>query len=96
MSELFGPDTKFCGITFKGEQVQVPEGEQILRCLQYLYMEGISYGSFCWNGICLNCKISYTVPGDDQVREALACQTIVIPGMNILSYSDEMSLCVDM
>jgi hypothetical protein len=63
----------------------VPENNKLLRCFQYIKMESVSLGDYCWNGDCTNCQISYETEG--QVKQALACKTYVRPGMVITGLS---------
>ncbi|HXG85713.1 MAG TPA: hypothetical protein VNI84_16950, partial [Pyrinomonadaceae bacterium] len=74
-ADLFEPFEKLVEIEILGETVSVPENNNLLRCFQYLSSETISYGEFCWNGDCANCRIWL----DDAEREKpkLACRTIV-------------------
>ncbi|HXG86161.1 MAG TPA: hypothetical protein VNI84_19225, partial [Pyrinomonadaceae bacterium] len=62
----------------------------LLRCFQYLSSETISYGEFCWNGDCANCRIWL----DDAEREKpkLACRTIVREKMKIVKISEQIKL----
>ena len=55
--EIFEPYERLIEIQIFGRPFKVPENNSILRCLQFLEMEAISYGDFCWNGECLNCQV---------------------------------------
>lgn len=71
----------------------VPENNRLLRCFQYIKMDAVSVGDYCWNGECTNCQIWYR--GEDgEIKSALACRLYVRPGMVItaLSASLEMDL----
>lgn len=88
-SDLLDPYERLVTIEVAGKIVQVPEKNRLLRCFQYLSMNTISYGDFCWNGECTNCQIWYHLPGqaEAQDRPALACRMEVIEGMVITSLS---------
>jgi len=63
----------------------VPENNKLLRCFQYMNMDKVSVGDYCWNGDCTNCQVWYE--SDGQVKSALACRTYVRPGMVITGLS---------
>ena len=44
---LFRPYEKLIRIKILGREFEVPEGNMLLRALQYLAPEDISYGRFC-------------------------------------------------
>lgn len=91
-SDLFEPYEKLIGIKILGKNVKVPENNRLLRCFQYLSMQTISYGDFCWNGDCTNCQIWYHAEGQTEAddRPALSCRMQVSEGMIIT----RMSGCV--
>ena len=67
-------------------KAMVPENNKLLRCFQYIRMEKVSLGDYCWNGECANCQIWYR--GDDgEIKSALACRLYVRPGMVITGLS---------
>ena len=88
-SDLLDPYEKLIPIEILGRRVEVPENNRLLRCFQFLSLQTISYGDFCWNGDCTNCQISYRsegqTEGDD--RPALSCRTNVFEGMVITRLS---------
>jgi hypothetical protein len=88
-SDLFDPFDRLIPIEILGQRVEVPERNRILRCFQFLSLNTISYGDFCWNGDCTNCQVWYH--GEGQTREqdktGLACRMEVIEGMVITSMS---------
>ena len=75
-AELFDPYERLVAIEVLGRRVEVPERNRLLRCFQYLSIETISYGDFCWNGDCTNCQFWYHEEGetDAQDKTALACR----------------------
>jgi hypothetical protein len=93
-SDLLDPYEKLIGIEILGQRVFVPENNRLLRCFQYLSMETISYGDFCWNGDCTNCQIWYHTEGQTEAddRAALSCRTEVREGMVIT----RMNSCIEM
>ena len=87
--DLLDPYEKLVGIEILGHRVEVPENNQLLRCFQYLSLQTISYGDFCWNGECTNCQIWFRQRDETQDRDkpALACRTNVEEGMVITKVS---------
>jgi NADH dehydrogenase/NADH:ubiquinone oxidoreductase subunit G len=88
--EIFEPYDRLVTITICGREQKVPENNSILRGLQYLDMETISYGDFCWNGECLNCQV--WVRSGDKEKAVIACRTDVAEGMEIVRLSDGMEI----
>ncbi|HJQ31990.1 MAG TPA: hypothetical protein VJ866_07425 [Pyrinomonadaceae bacterium] len=75
-SDLFDPYDKLVAVDILGRRVEVPERNRLLRCFQFLSIETISYGDFCWNGDCTNCQFWYHEEGQtpEQDKTALACR----------------------
>jgi len=67
-------------------KTMVPENNKLLRCFQYIKMEKVSLGDYCWNGECTNCQIWYRAD-DGEIKSALACRLYVRPGMIITGLS---------
>lgn len=88
-ADLLDPYEKLVGIVVLGSEVQVPEKNRLLRCFQYLSLNTISYGDFCWNGDCTNCQIWYHMEGQDGAsdRTALSCRLECAEGMVITKLS---------
>ena len=88
-SELLDPYEKLVSIELLGNIVSVPEKNRLLRCFQYLSINTISYGDFCWNGECTNCQIWYHMTGQDEMsdRPALSCRLECTEGMVITKLS---------
>lgn len=88
-SDLLDPYEKLVSIEVVGKQVSVPEKNRLLRCFQYLSINTISYGDFCWNGDCTNCQIWYHMQGQDETsdRPALSCRLECVEGMVITKLS---------
>ena len=88
-SDLLDPYEKLVSIEILGKRVEVPENNRLLRCFQYLSIETISYGDFCWNGECTNCQIWFHHEGETEASDkpALSCRTNVREGMVITKLS---------
>jgi len=89
-TNLFEPFEKLVKIEVSGEKRNVPENNSLLRCFQYLSLETISYGDFCWNGDCANCQI--WLEDTAMEKPVLACRTKVRDGMKIVKMSREIKL----
>lgn len=88
--EIFEPFEKLVEIEICGKKYNVPENNQLLRCFQFLSMETVSMGEFCWNGDCANCQIWIKTASGE--KAALSCRTKVEAGMKILRIADEIEL----
>jgi hypothetical protein len=93
-SDLLDPYEKLITIEILGKQVQVPEKNRLLRCFQYLSINSISYGDFCWNGECTNCQIWYHESGETDASDKpiLSCRSEVSEGMVITRLSQFIKL----
>lgn len=87
-NDLFEPFEKLIEIEILGEKREVPENNLILRCFQYLSMESISYGDFCWNGDCANCQV--WIKNGEQEKAVLSCRINVAEGMKIVRMAEEI------
>ena len=87
---IFQPYEKLVEIEILGARHMVPENNSILRCFQFLAMENISYGDFCWNGECINCQV--WIKNGDKEKSVIACRTNVEEGMEIVKLSDGMEI----
>ena len=88
--EIFEPFDRLVKITICGTDRKVPENNSILRGLQFLDMEAISYGDFCWNGECLNCQV--WIKNGDKEKAVIACRADVEDGMEIVRMSEGMEI----
>ncbi|HEV7698669.1 MAG TPA: 2Fe-2S iron-sulfur cluster-binding protein [Pyrinomonadaceae bacterium] len=88
--DIFRPYDKLVRIEVLGVECMVPENNSLLRCFQFLSMESISYGDFCWNGECLNCQV-WLRKGDKE-KAAMACRTDVEEGMEIVKIDPSIEL----
>ncbi len=93
-SDLLDPYEKLVTVQILGKRVEVPEKNRLLRCFQYLSLNTISYGDFCWNGECTNCQIWYHDAGqtDDNDKPILSCRMEVTEGMVITKLSQFIQL----
>jgi NADH dehydrogenase/NADH:ubiquinone oxidoreductase subunit G len=88
--DIFEPYEKLVEIEICGETREVPENNSLLRCFQFLSLETISYGDFCWNGDCLNCQV--WLENGDKEKAVLSCRTKVEKGMKIVRIHTEVKL----
>mgnify|MGYP003497733025 FL=1 len=88
LRDIFEPYEKLVTINLCGKPREVPENNTILRGLQYLDVEAISYGDFCWNGECLNCQV--WLKNGDKEKAVMARRTNVSDGMEIVRLSEEI------
>ncbi|MFV0387775.1 MAG: 2Fe-2S iron-sulfur cluster-binding protein [Pyrinomonadaceae bacterium] len=86
--DLFEPFEKLIELKINGKSFQVPENNTLLRCFQYISVESISYGDFCWNGDCLNCRV--WVRTGDKEKMLMSCRAIVEEGMEIIRINEEV------
>lgn len=88
--EVFQPFDRLVEIEICGETREVPENNTLLRCFQYLSVESISYGDFCWNGECLNCQV--WIKNGDKEKALIACRATVEEGMEIVRLADHIEI----
>ena len=88
--EVFQPYEKLIEIDILGTKYMVPENNSILRGFQYLAVENISYGDFCWNGECLNCQV--WLQNGDKEKAVIGCRTNVTEGMKIVRLAENIDL----
>jgi hypothetical protein len=93
-ADLLDPYEKLVSIEILGQPVNVPEKNRLLRCFQYLSLNTISYGDFCWNGECTNCQVWYHLKGQTEQsdRPALSCRMECEDGMVITKLSRYIEL----
>lgn len=90
LRDIFEPFDRLVKIDILGTKYEVPENNTLLRGFQYLSIESISYGDFCWNGECLNCQV--WLKNGDKEKAVLACRTNVAEGMEIVKMSPGIEL----
>ncbi len=88
--DIFEPFERLVEIEIEGVRREVPENNTLLRCFQFLSMETISFGDFCWNGDCLNCQV--WVKNGEKEKGVISCRTKVEEGMEIVRLSNEINL----
>ncbi len=88
--EVFQPFDRLIKIDICGQTYEVPENNSLLRCFQYVAVESISYGDFCWNGECLNCQV--WLQNGDKEKAVMACRTDIKEGMKIVRLADGIEL----
>ncbi|PYT00784.1 MAG: hypothetical protein DMF63_05620 [Acidobacteria bacterium] len=88
--EFLEPFDRLVTIKICGADRKVPENNSILRGLQFLDIENISYGDFCWNGECLNCQV--WIKSGDKEKAVIACRANVEEGMEIVRMSEGMEI----
>jgi hypothetical protein len=93
-STLFRPFSRLVKITILGKDFEVPENNPLLRCLQYLAPEPISYGRFCWNEDCQYCRVGFDLGDGTPARAALSCKLMVQDGIRITEASSEIRYCL--
>ena len=87
---LYKPFEKLVRITILDKEVEVPEGNILLRAFQYLAPEEIALGPFCWNEECQHCRITFDNGENTKDRLGLACKMVVQPGMRIKDVAQEI------
>lgn len=90
IKDVFVPYDRLIEIDICGEKYEVPENNSLLRCFQYLAVENISYGDFCWNGECLNCQVF--LQNGEKEKAVMACRTDVQESMQIIRIADGIDL----
>jgi predicted molibdopterin-dependent oxidoreductase YjgC len=91
---IFRPYDKLVKITLAGKEFEVPEGNMLLRAMQYLSPEEVACGRFCWNEECQYCRVSFDLGEGTQVRAALSCKLMVQEGMRITEMAQEIRYCL--
>ena len=66
----------------------------LLRALQFLSPEDISYGKFCWNEECQYCRVNYDLGPDTPNRTAISCKLMVQDGMRVTEVAQEIKYCL--
>lgn len=89
-SDIFEPYQRLVEIEIRGKTFLVPENNTLLRCFQFLALDKISAGNFCWNGTCTNCQI--WLAAEKSEKPVLACRTEVRENMKIVKTCDEIKI----
>ena len=85
---LYGHYERLLRVDVMGRELNVPEHNTLLRGLQFVAPESISYGRFCWNGSCNNCTV--TVRSGSCESEDRACCLDAVDGMRVTAVSPEL------
>ena len=93
LPDIFEPYEKLIEIEILGTKYMIPENNSLLRCFQFLAMENISYGDFCWNGECLNCQV--WIQNGEKEKAVIACHTNATEGMQIMRLAEGIELFED-
>jgi len=91
---LFRPFTRLVKIALLGREFEVPENNSLLRCMQYLAPEDVSYGRFCWNEDCQYCRVTFDLGDGTATRAALACRLTAQEGMRVKDVTTEIRYCL--
>ena len=91
---LFRPYEKLVTISIRGKDFEVPEGNMLLRAMQYLSPENVSMGRFCWNEDCQYCRVTYDMGEGSPSHAALSCKLMVQPGMRVTEVATEIRYCL--
>lgn len=93
LPDIFQPYDNLIEIEILGNIYRVPENNSLLRCFQFIAMENISYGDFCWNGECLNCQV--WLQHGEKEKMVMACRTTVEEGIKIVRIAESIDLTQD-
>ena len=88
--DIFEPYDRLVEITILGKSFSVPENNTLLRCFQYLSLDSVSRGDFCWNRDCMNCQV--WIETDGKEKGLIACRAKVEEGMKIIRLHEEIEL----
>jgi hypothetical protein len=86
---LFAAFDRLVQIEVCGRSLDVPEHNNLLRCFQYIEIDKVSAGNYCWNGDCSSCMV-WLKPARGEARCALACRTPVREGLVVTKLSAEL------
>jgi len=89
---VFRPYERLVKINILGREAEVPEGNILLRCFQFLAPEDIAYGPFCWNEECQHCRVIFDMGETTNQRQALSCKLVVAEGMRVLDAATEIRM----
>ncbi len=91
---LFRPYEKLVTISIMGRDFDVPEGNMMLRAMQYLAPEDVACGRFCWNEDCQYCRVVYDMGEGTPPHAAISCKLMVKEGMRITEVAQEIRWCL--
>ena len=88
--DILEPFDRFVRIKILGKSYEVPENNSLLRCFQYLSLDSVSRGDFCWNRDCLNCQVWIDNNGTE--KALISCRAKAEDGMKIVRLHEEVRL----
>lgn len=74
-------------IFISGKPFSVPQGMNAIQAIWYCGID-LTHGIGCLGGVCGACTMTYKI-GDTPVKTALACQTMIMEGMNLSLYQPD-------
>jgi len=89
VSDYYEPWEKLIRIVVLGKVLEVPEGNLLLRQLQYVAPD-VGMGRYCWNAECRYCEVHYSRPDDPTVSSVLACRVKGFEGMRLVKLAPEV------
>ncbi|NNE66297.1 MAG: hypothetical protein HKN33_07000 [Pyrinomonadaceae bacterium] len=88
--DIFEPFDRLVEIEILGKTFEVPENNSLLRCFQYLSLDSVSKGDFCWNRDCMNCQV--WIDNNGKEKALISCRAKVKEGMKIVRLHEEVVL----
>jgi len=79
-------------INISDKPFSVPQGMNAIQAIWYCGIE-LTHGIGCLGGVCGACTMTYKI-GSGPIKTALACQTMVVEGMNFKLYQPEFERSV--
>jgi hypothetical protein len=89
LADIYEPWDKLIRLVVLGKVLEVPEGNILLRQLQYV-AEDVGMGRYCWNAECRYCEVHYRIPGDAVEHVGLACRLRGFDGMRLTRLAPEV------
>lgn len=83
---------QFINITISGKPFSVPQGMNAIQAIWHCGID-LTHGIGCLGGVCGACTMTYKI-GNTPVKTALACQTMVVEGMNFSLYQPDFKRSV--
>jgi hypothetical protein len=89
MTDIYEPWTRLVRITVLGTHLEVPEGNSLLRQLQFVSPD-VGAGRYCWNGECRYCEVRLRYHKGGPEMTALACLVTGAEGMEVTRLAPEL------
>lgn len=87
--DLFGDFRHLVRLWVGGRERYAPEPNDLLRALQFLWMENgqpaLRWGRFCWNNTEACCEVRYRVGPRGAEKRGRACRLPVCPDLELLA-----------